>query len=363
MVDGVFLNLSNIRISSSKSEYEIEFGNIADLIHKEIKFLLVDSKLIFPEIGHIANTFKVDAFEEGKTLSSCEDVILQLSKLGLKRGDTIGVVGGGCIQDIGTLVSSIYMRGIDWCYFPTTLAAMGDSCIGGKSSINAGPFKNLVGNFYPPSAIGIDVTFVKTLPQIEIVAGLSEIIKICYARGESVFDQANELARSQNLQGDPIKLHKIVRLSLASKKYFVEEDEFDTGIRKLLNFGHTFGHAIESATEFAIPHGVAVLIGMLAAIEHPLAHRSERTAKLMGICHELLSTVRQKFMETSSLIDYKVFSEAITIDKKNTGTNLNLVLPSVAGLSIIPDSFESGAIDRAATSLKIALERAFNEVR
>jgi 3-dehydroquinate synthase len=363
MEDGAYLNLSNLKVVSSKSEYRIEFGDISKLLLAEIQFVLADSKLNLGVIRNPKKIIYVEAIEKHKTLSTCEQIIIQFSKLGLKRGDSIAVVGGGYVQDIGTLISSLYMRGIDWYYYPTTLAAMGDSCIGGKSSINAGPVKNLLGNFYPPSAVGIDVLFVSSLPQIELVAGLSEIIKICYAHSEQNFDQSLALARSANLQSDSAKLQEIIHLSLFSKKYFVEEDEFDMGIRKLLNFGHTFGHAVESASDMSIPHGVAVLIGMLAAIEHPLSVQSERTTALMQICHELLSTVEEIFTDTSSRINFEVFKKAIAMDKKNTETNLNLVLPSKSKLSVISDSFASGAVDRAVTSVESALRRAVNEIR
>jgi 3-dehydroquinate synthase len=304
---------------------------------------------------------EVEANEQNKTLATCEKLLIQLSTLKVTRNETLQVIGGGFLQDIGTLVSSLYMRGIDWIYFPTTLAAMGDSCIGGKSSINAGSIKNLVGNIYPPKAVKIDVGFVSTLPHIEIIAGLSEIIKICYAHSPEAFDNAAKLVRVRDLQFNTAKLSELIQLSLESKKYFVEEDEFDQGIRKLLNFGHTFGHALEVATEFRIPHGVAVLIGMLAAIEHPDSVQSKATESLAQLCFELLESVSE-YLKANLDFNIDVFQAAIKSDKKNTNTELVLILPSNTGLAIVKRDFANGAVDMALQSITNAVERIKSEV-
>jgi 3-dehydroquinate synthase len=173
------------------------------------------------------------------------------------------VIGGGYAQDIGTLVASLYMRGVKWIYIPTTLAAMGDSCIGGKSSINAGDVKNLVGNFYPPKEVLVDPSFVDTLPKLEIIAGISEIIKICFAKSFDTFSVCDQLITQWQNDGDQEKITEVIQLSLISKQYFVEEDEFDTGIRKLLNFGHSFGPVIEMKNLPNLYHGEAVVLDCL----------------------------------------------------------------------------------------------------
>ena len=151
-------------------------------------------------------------------------------------------------------------------YYPTTLLGMADSCIGGKSSINVGKFKNIAGNYFPPREIVIDTAFCKTLPITQIVAGLCESVKICFADPGTAFDEYLAIASAPDLLQDEAQLASVISLSLRTKKKFVEEDEFDLGVRLHLNFGHTFGHAIESASNFSISHGVAVGIGTLAAL-------------------------------------------------------------------------------------------------
>ena len=362
MVVGAYLNLSKLIIESQSGSYTVEFGNFPDFF-LDAFYYLVDSNLKNRFASQPKNVIFVEADEEKKTLSAAESLILELSIAGMTKGDRLVVVGGGYLQDIGTLVASLYMRGIKWSYFPTTLAAMGDSCIGGKSSINVMPVKNLVGNFYPPSEIFIDTSFVRSLPALEIVAGLSEIIKICYARDEKVFMESLALMEEWVAAESLLHLDKLILLSLESKKYFIEEDEFDTGVRKLLNFGHSFGHAIESASNFAIPHGVAVLIGMIAACEYESTITTKQSELLQSASMKLLSEVMGSIQETLENFDLRAFGHAIAKDKKNTSTELVLVLPAESGLVLKKTLFSENAILKAEESTKRAIAMILNEVR
>jgi 3-dehydroquinate synthase len=208
----------------------------------------------------------IDATEQAKSLDQLPGIIIKLRDAGATRQTLLVAVGGGVIQDIATFCASIYMRGISWVYLPTTLLGMVDSCIGGKSAINVGPYKNIVGNFYPAEEILIDPVLTETLDNEQKLAGLCEAAKICYARGHDVF--IRYLALRPGLNMKQRELAKLIELSLLAKKWFIEMDEFDQNERLLLNFGHTFGHAIEGATQFRITHGVAVGVGILAAIYH-----------------------------------------------------------------------------------------------
>lgn len=326
-------------------------------------YYLVDSNLRYRFKHQPKNVIFIQANEERKTLATAERLILTLSLAGMTKDNKLVVVGGGYLQDIGTLVSSLYMRGVKWDYYPTTLAAMGDSCIGGKSSINVMPVKNLVGNFYPPSEIFIDSSFVSSLPVLEIVAGLSEIIKICYARDQAVFMNSLELINKWDSTKSLSLLNDLIFLSLESKKYFVEEDEFDTGIRKLLNFGHSFGHAIESASNFAIPHGVAVLIGMIAACEYETTISSKQSEQLERVSLKLLTKIMGSVQDALESFDLSSFGTAIAKDKKNTATELVLVLPTERGLALSKTLFSESAIAKAQKSTKRAIEMILNEVR
>ena len=208
----------------------------------------------------------MEAVEPNKSLEASPRVIEQLRKAGANRKTHLVAVGGGIPQDLSAFVASVYMRGLDWTYVPTTVLAMVDSCIGGKSSINVGPYKNLVGTFHPPQQVLVDPEFIRTLPADQQASGLIEAVKICYCRGEEAF--AAHLATGPAIDMPVERLEALIVNSLRSKQWFIEIDEFDNGERLLLNFGHTFGHAMEGASHFAIMHGMGVGIGILCAMEY-----------------------------------------------------------------------------------------------
>jgi len=332
-------------------------------MEKDRTFYLVDSYFKGRIRLDLNRTVWTDANEEKKTLRTVEQIFINLSELGMTAIDRLTVVGGGCIQDIGTLTASLYMRGVAWTYVPTTLAAMGDSCVGGKSSINAGSIKNLVGNFYPPKKIVIDPQWCSTLPAIEILAGISEIIKICYARSSTTFLEAVEMVKTEGLKDDSTILKNLINLSLASKKYFIEEDEFDKGVRKLLNFGHSFGHALEKSSNYAIPHGVAVMIGMIAASFHPDAEISRESEELRDVSLKFLQGVKTAILEPLMSFDMEEFSRALSKDKKNTSEDLVLVLPRSNSLGLFRDPFSAGALNKATNAMERARNEILNEIR
>ena len=358
----MFHNLSNLHISSATGTYDILFGQFQFEMHSNC-YYLIDS--FFEESIKLdeARIIYIDASEEAKTLVSVERILVQLSILGMTKKDSLVVIGGGCVQDIGTLVASLFMRGVGWTFVPTTLAAMGDSCIGGKSSINAGTVKNLIGNFYPPKKIIIDSNFCKTLPALEVIAGISEIIKICYARSNQHFNNSIKIASLKDLQTQPTKLDELITLSLSCKKYFIEEDEFDTGIRKLLNFGHSFGHALESASGYQIPHGVAVMVGMIAATNHKESIKTVESHSLHEICLDFLKKVSSEIKKPLEMLNLEDFGLALLRDKKNTENDLVLILPSSKGLEMYKGEFASGAIQNAKTAMEIARIEVLHEIR
>ena len=208
----------------------------------------------------------MEAIEPNKSLEASPRVIEQLRKAGANRKTHLVAVGGGIPQDLSAFIASVYMRGLDWTYVPTTVLAMVDSCIGGKSSINVGPYKNLVGTFHPPQQVLVDPEFIRTLPADQQASGLIEAVKICYCRGAQSF--ATHLATEPAIDMPVDRLEALIINSLRSKQWFIEIDEFDNGERLLLNFCHTFGHAMEGASHFDIAHGIGVGIGILCAIAY-----------------------------------------------------------------------------------------------
>jgi 3-dehydroquinate synthase len=293
-------------------------------------FLIVDEFFKDEFLGINTPVFWVKCEEQYKTLSQVEAICEAMKSASVRRNSSIAAVGGGLVQDLATLAASIYMRGIKWSYFPTTLTGMADSCLGGKSSINVGGTKNLVGNVYPPAAIYIDLYFASTLSIEAKIAGLAEAVKICFARGSDEFEEylSNSASVVAEKDGD---LGALISLSLSSKKWFIERDEFDVAERQLLNFGHSFGHALEAACGFSIQHGVGVAIGMLAAISHPSSHQSHSAESLEQYILELLSPLSLDIAKLGKDLNWEIFERSIASDKKNTGSHLCLILPGSSG--------------------------------
>ncbi|KSB88851.1 3-dehydroquinate synthase [Caulobacter vibrioides] len=286
-------------ISASSGAYQvvIERGAFGRLLQPTEDRVVIADEYFVPQIEALGHkVIPIFAAETSKELARIPEIISRLREMGASRKTTLVAIGGGVVQDVAGFVASVYMRGMPWIYMPTTLLGMADSCIGGKSSINVGRYKNLVGTFYPPGQISIDPELAATLSVEQRVAGLAEAAKIAYCRGEDAFSQY--MAMGPTVHSETAALTEAVQLSLGSKKWFIEVDEFDRGERLLLNFGHTFGHAIEAASHFRISHGVAVAVGMLAALKlggelgrHYDTHN--RVHALKGHVEELLGSVSE----------------------------------------------------------------------
>ncbi len=260
--------LSEFLIKAGGGGYKVSVGKdiVGTWINRDGAIWIVDANVatlhrhLIPE-----SAIYQDALESAKCLDSVASLLEKLRDYGGTRQTTVIAVGGGIVQDLVTFAASCYMRGIRWIYCPTTMLSMVDSCIGGKSSINVGRYKNIAGNFYPPEEILIDTTFCDTLTNEQMAEGLCEAAKICYADSDDAFNVFLSLAEADAAHPTKERLAHLIQHSLWSKKRFIEEDEFDQGVRLLLNFGHTFGHAIEGATAYAISHGLAVGLGIIAA--------------------------------------------------------------------------------------------------
>ncbi|MEI8156273.1 MAG: 3-dehydroquinate synthase family protein [Burkholderiales bacterium] len=260
--------LFELDIHSSLKSYRVSIGSglARAALEAEDAVVVVDAAMqaFFPWLEQ-ARCISVEAREDAKNLQTVASVIERMRILGANRHSALLAIGGGIVQDVATFAASSYMRGIEWAYCPTTLLGMVDSCIGGKSSLNVGAYKNIVGNFYPPERVLIDTDFCSTLAPMQMTEGLCEAVKICYASRGPEFAQYLNMAAGAAMLSDTTRLSEMINLSLQTKKTFIEADEFDNGVRLLLNFGHTFGHAIEGASAYRISHGVAVGLGMLCA--------------------------------------------------------------------------------------------------
>lgn len=259
---------ASFEIQSSTGAYrvEVERGSFAKSLHTFSGSAVIADEFFRPRFVEAGTSAAfIEAIEANKSLDASPGVIERLRKGGANRQTELVALGGGIIQDLSAFVASVYMRGLKWRYLPTTVLAMADSCIGGKSSINVGPYKNLVGTVHPPHLVLIDPELIHTLPEVERASGLVEAAKICFCKGHEAFERHLAYSPSPTMPID--SLEPLIVNSLQAKKWFIEIDEFDKKERLLLNFGHTFGHALEGATHFAISHGLAVGLGMVCALE------------------------------------------------------------------------------------------------
>lgn len=351
-------------INSSSGNYRITIGeNALQNLKERYKdvFYIIDARLA-PTLDIDRNdVLAIDATEENKSLEVFANYVIALREKKVHRKTHLIVIGGGVIQDIATFLASIYMRGLKWTYLPTTLLGMVDSCIGGKSSINVTGYKNLVGNFYPPHEIAIDLTFLNTLSVEAIIAGLCETAKICYAYSDSTFEAyLSDMANTTRLNTKVAE--SIVSRSLKSKKWFIEIDEFDQKERLLLNFGHTFGHALESASNFRISHGIGVGVGMIVAIKYAENHQLLNSNGVITIerfnyhIQKLLREIHglQEILDDLDLLDVMGKFES---DKKHQAEYYRVVVPANAGrLELL--SIEKS--NRSREDIIQAFDQAFN---
>lgn len=292
-------------------------------------FFLVDERVA--SLFHVAINatvpagciLRVKASEKTKSLDSLCPIFEWLLKSGCRRSSRLIVIGGGILQDIGCFVASVLMRGIRWTLLPTTLLAQCDSCIGSKSSINIGCYKNQLGTFYPPHQVLLAFEFLSTLTEDELHSGLGEAIKLHMIAGPA--EVARLRARLAADASLPEILPGIVWDSLAIKKRFIEEDEHDLGVRNILNYGHTFAHAFESATDYAIPHGVAVTMGVVCAT----SFAEQLGLAQVGSCSEIQEWLRpyyKKFLPRLIQASPAKILAAFQQDKKNFGGKLIFIL-------------------------------------
>ena len=242
----------------SKKALLVTDTHVGPLYGKQVQQLLV-------EAGLEATLMQIPAGESSKNLSVANDLFTRAIELGLDRKSPVFALGGGVVGDLAGFVAATYMRGVPFVQIPTSLLAQVDSSVGGKVAVNHELGKNLIGAFYQPQAVFMELNYMKTLPQREIYTGLGEIIKygIIYDADFFAFLEAN---REQVLALEPEALVHMIARSCEIKAAVVSEDEKEAGLRRILNFGHTIAHAIEKETGYVrYNHGEAVATGMVGA--------------------------------------------------------------------------------------------------
>jgi 3-dehydroquinate synthase len=214
--------------------------------------------------GLPVETMSFPAGEKSKTMTTLLELANRMIELGCDRGTCLIALGGGVVGDLTGFLASIFMRGISYLQIPTTLLAQVDSSIGGKTGVDIPAGKNMLGTFYQPKAVIIDLAFLDTLPEEEYVNGLAEVVKYGAIESRDLFELL-KVKREEVIGRHMGTLELLVRESCRIKKGIVELDERENGLRRILNFGHTIGHAIERALDYRYPHGKAVSLGMAAA--------------------------------------------------------------------------------------------------
>ncbi len=322
-----------LRVQSSLREYPVYSFHHIDAITKAIEqdasaFLFIDKKvwdIHFAKWNCQVPKLLFDAHEENKTFDALSPYFDYLIRHQIKKNSTLYVIGGGVTQDVGAFIASNLYRGIRLVLIPTTLLAQADSCIGAKNSINYKGYKNLLGNFYAPHEVWLSSEFLTTLSKVDLLSGMGEIVKLDYINGTYPEMDFDGLLRS------PQSMHSHVLRSLKIKQGFIEEDEFDRNRRNLLNFGHTFGHAFESVSQYQIPHGTAVVLGMLAATfvscRLGLAPKS-----LFENAKKMWSALYQEASSQVRIMDVDALISLMKLDKKNTDNDIQFILTKESGM-------------------------------
>ena len=258
-----------VNILENKTNYNIFIGSdfIGDKLAKYEKdgaYFIIDSKVasLYKNIIPKERVFLFQAAEKNKTFLSLEKMLDFLRQHNALRDSTLVSVGGGITGDVAAFAASVYMRGIKLIQVPTTLLAMVDSSVGGKTAVNFKGIKNNIGSFYQPGMVLIDSNFLDSLTDKEYLNGLVESIKIAAFRDKEFFEYINA-NKSSILKRSKAIMEYIIAESCRLKAEIVEQDEKEAGIRKLLNFGHTAAHGIESDSNYKIHHGFAVALGMI----------------------------------------------------------------------------------------------------
>lgn len=329
------------QIKLEKNSYFVNINEGINLTFKNKVAIVTNAKVGGLWLNFLLSNLKADEIfiitlkdgEEYKNWQSVEEILNQLFISKFSRKDTLIALGGGVISDITGFVASIYQRGIDFINIPTTLLAQVDASVGGKTGINNKFGKNLIGSFYQPKAVFCETSFLSTLPKREFSAGVCEAIKMAVMFDEKFFEffEKSDLKNSDDLKF-------LVTKCVEIKSQIVSQDEKESGIRAVLNYGHTFGHVIENFTKYSLfLHGEAVAIGIMMA--------NSLALKLNLISSKDFNRIKNVLEKFSLPTKFKVenpqnFYDAFFLDKKSSNGKIKFILPNKIGNFIIKDDIK-----------------------
>jgi 3-dehydroquinate synthase len=321
-----------LAFSNKQVEYffDTSFSQLA-LLYQRDKIVIVTDENVFKHHALKFEGFtviKVPAGEEFKQQRTVDDIISQLLELQADKQTVLVGVGGGVVTDMTGYAASIYKRGIKLVLVPTSILAMVDAAVGGKNGVDVGPFKNMVGTVYQPDLLLFDYQFLDTLPEEEWVNGFAEIIKHACIKDAAFFEFLSGKSLP-DFRNDKILLSELIEKNVAIKTAVVLTDEFETGDRRLLNFGHTIGHAIENI--YQLPHGHAISIGMVAActLSEEMNHfTSAEKQKITGLLQQYHLPVKLSF-------DKDNIWDILVMDKKRNNDSMSFILLNTIGNAVV----------------------------
>ena len=275
--------------------------------------------------------FIIEQGENSKSLDTFGDILTAMLKFGFTRKDCVIAVGGGVVGDLSGFVASSFMRGVDFINIPTTTLSQIDSAVGGKTAVNLNGVKNVVGAFYQPKKVIVDIDTLATLPTRHFFNGYAEGIKMAVTFDSQLF----ELIEKNNAYSI---IEEVIKKSIIAKKTVVEQDEKEQGLRKILNYGHTVGHGIESTNFGKIFHGEAVALGMLAMSSTKVRDR-------------LITVLKNNNLIKDVSYDWEKIEEAILHDKKSQGNKITTVQVEEIGTYLFVDMDIDGIISKAKETL------------
>lgn len=307
------------------------------LHHTAVKKVLADSGIVPIELV-IADGEKA---KSGKQLGKLYDYLLSER---ISRSDMLLACGGGVVSDLTGFAAATILRGIRWGIISTTVLGMVDAAVGGKTGINHPTGKNLIGAFWQPKFVCCDTNFLNTLPPRDMISGLGEIVKYAALSGKAMLDLVEKYLDGGDLYDQKL-LTRMIRQSVSYKADIVSRDEHEGRLRMLLNFGHTFGHALENQLGYRkVRHGEAVTLGMSAAVKLSIflkPGRAKGLAPFQQLLNRLISGIRPHAVEADVLV------EAMKLDKKRNGNNLRFILLDRPGKPLIVSGVDRKLIYRA----------------
>lgn len=331
--------METVKVHSSR-DYEVKIGSgllknagkyISEILPCKTAVIVSDDN-VFPLYGETVRKSLNDAgittiefvFEHGEKSKCLETYGKLLNKMcdnKMTRSDAVVALGGGVTGDLSGFAAATYQRGISFVQIPTTLLAAVDSSVGGKTGIDLENSKNQVGAFYQPSLVICDTDTLSTLPEAEYGNGCAEVIKYAMIGSENLFESINATPVREQYE-------KVIFECVSMKRDYVEKDEFDLGLRMMLNFGHTIGHTVEARSHYEVPHGQGVAMGMVAIT---------RAAKEFGLCGEdtlskLIELINKYSLPTEIEYPAEELIGAAMTDKKSSGNTMKLVVPEKTGV-------------------------------